>query len=358
LWVPLSRATFFLVATVLKLLGYDVFVDAAALNIDLEGFAVEIAPVCSGFEGIGLYVVIMSGFLYQHRAAFRLPRALVLIPLGMLVVWVGNVLRIACLMLVGARIDANLALGSFHSKAGWVFFAAITLAIAVAARKSPVFTHVDPTESTAISENIAAPLLVPVLTWIAVGLVTSMFGGHHDPFYVVRVCAAGGALWVYQRQIRQLYLPPTALSVLVGLLVGVVWVAIPHAENTDASKQALFTTLGRAGLIAWIIVRCIGSIVIVPLCEELAFRGYLARRLMRREFWEVPFGNLSWVGILGSAVVFGAVHERWVIGIFAGLLYAWLVRRSGRLTDGVVAHATSNALIAAWVLVSGDWQHW
>jgi exosortase E/protease (VPEID-CTERM system) len=358
LWGPLSRTTFFLVAAVLKLLGYDVFIDAAALNIDLEGFAVEIAPVCSGFEGIGLYVVLMSGFLYQHRATFRFPKALVLIPIGMLIVWLGNVLRIAALMLVGARIDAGIALGSFHSKAGWVFFAAITIAIALTARKSRMFARIDHTDSSAPSENMAAPLLVPVLTWIAVGLVTSMFGGHHDPFYIARVAAAGGALWVYRRKIRQMYLPPTALSVLVGLLVGIVWIAVPYSAHMDASKENLIVTLGRAGFIGWIIVRCIGSIVVVPLCEELAFRGYLARRLMRREFWDVPFGKLSWVGILGSAVVFGAVHDRWALGIFAGFLFAWIVRRSGRLTDGVVAHAVSNALIAIWVLVSGNWQHW
>jgi hypothetical protein len=32
--------------------------------------------------------------------------------------------------------------------------------------------------------------------------------------------------------------------------------------------------------------------------------------------------------------------------------------RRGRIGQAVVAHATTNALIAAWVLVRGDWYLW
>ena len=47
------------------------------------------------------------------------------------------------------------------------------------------------------------------------------------------------------------------------------------------------TTLAEipAGLAAaWLLVRVLGSVVTVPIAEELAFRGYLLRRLISANF--------------------------------------------------------------------------
>jgi membrane protease YdiL (CAAX protease family) len=46
------------------------------------------------------------------------------------------------------------------------------------------------------------------------------------------------------------------------------------------------------------------------------------------------------------------------VGIVAGVAYALVAKRTGRLGDGVAAHATSNLLLAVWVLGRGDWGMW
>jgi hypothetical protein len=38
--------------------------------------------------------------------------------------------------------------------------------------------------------------------------------------------------------------------------------------------------------------------------------------------------------------------------------YALALYRRGSLTDAVVAHATTNALLAAYVLTTGSWALW
>jgi CAAX prenyl protease-like protein len=97
----------------------------------------------------------------------------------------------------------------------------------------------------------------------------------------------------------------------------------------------------------------------VPIAEELAFRGYLARRLIHREFDAVPFSNLTILSIAVSSVIFGLLHgQHWMTGMLAGLAYAAVLKRRGRIGDAVVAHATSNLLLAAWVLLRGDWAQW
>ena len=49
---------------------------------------------------------------------------------------------------------------------------------------------------------------------------------------------------------------------------------------------------------------------------------------------------------------------RWLAGTVAGMVYALAVYRRGSLGDAVVAHAVTNALIAATVLCFGAWGLW
>jgi CAAX prenyl protease-like protein len=100
-------------------------------------------------------------------------------------------------------------------------------------------------------------------------------------------------------------------------------------------------------------------VVTVPIAEELAYRGFLMRRLASRDFESVAWRNFDWVPFLISSVAFGVLHgERWLGGTIAGLLYGFALIRRGRIGEAVVAHATTNGLLAAWVLLTGNWQMW
>ncbi len=61
--------------------------------------------------------------------------------------------------------------------------------------------------------------------------------------------------------------------------------------------------------VAWVIFRVFGSVVIVPLAEELAFRGYLVRRLIAADFESVPVDRFTWPSFLISSLLFGAMHQ-------------------------------------------------
>jgi CAAX prenyl protease-like protein len=108
----------------------------------------------------------------------------------------------------------------------------------------------------------------------------------------------------------------------------------------------------------WIFFRVAGSVITVPLAEELAFRGYLIRKLIARDFEHIPLNRFTWLSFLLSSVLFGLLHDRWLAGIIAGMLFALALYRRGQLGDAVVAHVTANALIAAYVLVYAKWALW
>jgi membrane protease YdiL (CAAX protease family) len=57
-------------------------------------------------------------------------------------------------------------------------------------------------------------------------------------------------------------------------------------------------------------------------------------------------------------VLFGAMHSRLIAGTLTGALYLLCYRRRGELADAILAHAITNALIAAYVLTTGTWALW
>jgi CAAX prenyl protease-like protein len=99
-----------------------------------------------------------------------------------------------------------------------------------------------------------------------------------------------------------------------------------------------------------------GSVLTVPLAEELAYRGFLMRRLQSRDFDSLAYELVGWFAIAASAVLFGAAHGAlWLPGCVAGFAYGWIVRRQGHLGEAVTAHMMTNFLVAAVVLGSGNW---
>ena len=52
------------------------------------------------------------------------------------------------------------------------------------------------------------------------------------------------------------------------------------------------------------------------------------------------------------------MHGRWLAGFAAGMIFALAYYRRGRVADAAVAHAVTNALIAALVLGGGAWNLW
>jgi CAAX prenyl protease-like protein len=177
----------------------------------------------------------------------------------------------------------------------------------------------------------------------------------------LRFVTAGGALWVFRREYRGLNWRFGWAAPLTGAGIFLIWIApewITHG-NAASSLGAALAALSPLARTAWISLRVAAAVVTVPLAEELAFRGYLARRLVARSFDEVPFTRLTLLSIALSSLAFGLMHgQHWLVGIVAGLAFALLLRSRGRMGDAVVAHAVSNLLLAAWVLARGDWGMW
>ena len=352
LWRPSSLATLTLLAALLRTTFEELEVEAAELEVTLRDFSITIAPECSGLEGVGLISVLLGVYLVAFRGQLSFPRAFLLLPLGALAVWLGNVLRLAVLIAIGAFVDPELAIGAFHSKAGWVMFCAIALGVATLGQRSEFFAR-NTGEQAVASENPTAAYLMPLLVLVATALVTGALAQSYDKLYALRILAALTALIAYRSYYREHPRVVAPLAVFVGLAVGAGWLLTAYREQASA------VTLGMAGAGGvWLALRALGSSLVVPLAEELAFRGFLLRWLISRDFTSVALKAWTPLAVLGSSLAFGVLHGRWLAGTIAGLIYALLQIKSGRLADAVVAHCVTNGVIAAWVLATGDFRHW
>lgn len=374
-WQLLAAPTLAL-ATLLLLPFFDqVQVAPAHYLLGLNGFVVHVGSTCSGIEGIGLITLFLGGYLHQFRDEYRFPRALLLLPAAMLVSFVSNGVRIALLVAIGAYVSPEIASGAFHSMAGWIFFCLLTIGFIALSRRIRWFRRAEDRArdraAAAGTDNPTARYLLPFLIWLGLGMVASAMVLELDAFYPLRVVVVGALLLALHRGAAESApAAPTAAAVsgptgalapwAIGFGVFAFWLALsPASEPARGLGEVAAATGWSAGFFAfWLVCRLIGTVVIVPIIEERAFRGYLQRRFVGPDFTAVPLGAWHWVPVLASATIFGLMHGNWFAGILAGVAFSYAAFLRGRLTDAIIAHGVANLLLSVWVLGFGRWDLW
>ena len=156
------------------------------------------------------------------------------------------------------------------------------------------------------------------------------------------------------------------LAVTVGLIAIVIWIAAdpfyPGATKLMGGKPSVPFDPTSIKPATWRYVfigfRVFGAVAVVAVMEEIFWRGFLIRWIDSNDFKRVPVGVYSWKAFGITVVLFGLEHEQWLGGMVCGGLYNWLYCKRKDLFSCVLAHATSNAALAAWVLWRGDWKFW
>src|SRR6056297_2477967 len=325
LWTvqALTDVTFIAVYLMLRLFSDMVVVNPEAYIIGTQEFRVEVAETCSGIEGLVLITAFLALYAVLFRDDLRLRRfGLVIWPLALLVSWVFNTVRITALILIGAHVSPDLSVNGFHSFAGWIMFTALAVGVLIVVNRS---------------RYALQDAAVPQMRDAAVPpLAQDDVAGRIVPFIVFALSG----------MIVQAFWAEPALGYPLQLGVGVAWiVSAPLAEPTPEALAGL----GAGAFAVWAVLRILGTVALVPVIEELIFRGYVQARLDRG----TPLSRVAAIAV--SAGLFALVHGRWIEAALAGIVFSLLYMRHGRLADAMAAHASANALIAAVALWRGDW---
>jgi len=359
LWGALAGGTLRAVAALVGLFPFPVTVDAREAALSVGAFELEIAPTCSGVDGVGLILLFLGIWMATQRSRLRLRRALLLLPLGVVAALAANVVRIAALALLGAWGWEDLAAGGFHTKLGWLLFVGIALGIMALAERVPWFQGARSAAGPADGgvPHAAAAYLAPLLAALAIALVSGLWAeGPFDRAYALRIAAAAIALASFRRLLPKPSLSWSWVNVGIAAVVCAIWLALARSDGAALARSV--SAMEAPERWAWIVARVVGSCLVIPLVEELAFRGFLLPWLVSPDFENVSARTWTWPAVLLSSLAFGLLHERWVAGFVAGLAFAGARLWRGRLGDAVAAHALCNAGIAAAVLLGGRWGLW
>jgi CAAX prenyl protease-like protein len=189
-----------------------------------------------------------------------------------------------------------------------------------------------------------------------------------DPrwIYGITVLVVGGLLAYFWREYGELVtqtwptLTELALAVAVGLVVFALWIHLDAPWMTIGSPSATFLPVDAQGALIWplVVVRWIGAALIVPVMEELFWRSFLMRWIQSPQFESVVPQKVALKAIVLSTFVFTLAHTLWLGAIVAGLAYALLYVRTGKLWVPVIAHAVTNGALGIWVLATRQWAFW
>jgi uncharacterized protein len=224
------------------------------------------------------------------------------------------------------------------------------------------------------SLSCIAPFVAPFLAFMLF-LVSadSAFPDLHYVLYPFKALLTAGVIAWYWRQLPALRPASPLLSVIVGVIGVVLWVGLdPWSNRLDNLLAEPFQRVAAPDPVpvgrnpfqlypapeAWVLfgLRLAGIALVVPVMEELFWRGFLMRWLIKEDFESIPIGTYQPFSFWVTTACFASVHgPEWPLGVIVGILYgAWFVRTKS-LGSIMVAHGTTNFLLALYCLFSGDW---
>jgi CAAX prenyl protease-like protein len=152
-------------------------------------------------------------------------------------------------------------------------------------------------------------------------------------------------------------------TLAIAVVVFLLWIS-PQAFFGQAARTEGFDPHTFAGQPAayWgtVVLRFLRLVIVVPLVEEIFWRGFLLRYFINEKFDTVPFGAFSWLSFAAVTIGFTFVHSTadWPAAAVTGALYNLVAYRTKSLSSCVLAHAVTNLLLGVWIMNTKQWGFW
>jgi membrane protease YdiL (CAAX protease family) len=229
------------------------------------------------------------------------------------------------------------------------------------------------------------PFVLPFLAFMAFLVLEGVHPNAVYFLYPVKTLVVGGLILWQWKKLPTLKPSQLLLSLLVGLVVVVGWIGLdPWAYHfslflADQINQSLhffgvkplFKDLNapRAGfaaiqfnpLFAWPLItfRLLGASLVVPIMEELFWRGFLMRYLIKEDYRSIPLGTYQPFAFWITTACFASVHgAQWPLAALTGLFYGGLFLKTKNLGNVMVAHGFTNFFLGLYVVQTQRWYFW
>ena len=220
-----------------------------------------------------------------------------------------------------------------------------------------------------LTHHPALPYVIPFFVFLAFLALDRYLPFSPETNYTVRFFVVFAVLALSSQQAIIRHFSNFWGSAAVGVVLFAIWVG-PDVlwpayreswlfNNGIVGAPKSFLPPGVKASVTFILFRVLSSVVNVPVLEELFWRGWLMRWLVDRDFLKVPLGTYTRQSFWLVAVLFASEHgPYWDVGLIAGIVFNWWMMKTKSLADCILAHAVTNACLAAYVLIRGQWQYW
>ncbi|MBR1464031.1 MAG: CPBP family intramembrane metalloprotease [Prevotella sp.] len=200
--------------------------------------------------------------------------------------------------------------------------------------------------------DIAMYLVAFLMIQVLVGIIVELFfhgNADSNPTPVIIISLVSSLLtiilfaWRKWFPITRAYLQTHPWTTLLWVVVLTLGTIIPSQWLEELMGLEMSEDLER--LMSQIMSSPLGYVVIgilVPLAEEIVFRGAILRTLLKL-FPE----RKHWIAIIISAIIFGAAHgnaAQFVHAALLGILLGWMYWRTDSIVPGVVLHWVNNSI--------------
>ena len=372
----LIEPTVYLASGIATIIGFNAHAAQGALGeaiiFGTDHFRVSITFPCSGYEGMTLIVILLAAYCFLQRGSLKLPRSLIIIPIASLGMFLLNAVRLVILIAIGDLYSPEIALKGFHSVAGWLNLLVVLILSILILNHGSFFSRSNLSQTShPIRRGNTSLLLLPLAALIATSLFTKSLTADFDWLYPAPIAITSLLLFYFRDYFRLFLSRPSFFSVGMGVLVFLIWIfliPVDIAQNYNFFKEIQSVSIGAA--IAWIFIRIYGASIVVPIAEELAFRGFILPTVERffdniltnqnlKKYFSIDIKFMSVILSLAlTSLLFGLLHSDIFAGIIAGLFYGLVYLKRRSLMDAITAHGVTNALLAIDVLYFGNWSYW
>lgn len=152
------------------------------------------------------------------------------------------------------------------------------------------------------------------------------------------------------------------IGTVIGIVALVIWIAPQQFFGVAARTDGFDPNRLGEGAAYWtnLVFRFARLVIIVPLVEEIFWRGFLLRYLINQDFTRVPIGAFSWLSFGVTTAGFMLEHgpADYPAAIITGVLFNVVAYTTRSLGACVLAHAVTNAILGVYVLRTGQWGFW
>ena len=214
----------------------------------------------------------------------------------------------------------------------------------------------------------ASPEYARLAPFVVFVVLTALQGQLGEPskywLYLVKTVVGAWMIWEVRPYVQEMRWAISWEAVVAGIAVFALWVGLdgyyPRLSQLGEGWNP-HTHFGEGSATAWfyVIIRIVGSSLVVPPLEEVFYRSFLYRYFVKITFLEMPLNRFHGLSFFVTSIIFGVLHpDRWLAGILCGLTYQWLVIRKNRLGDAMTAHAITNFLLGVYVAWKHAWNFW